>query len=124
MNVGRARPDLHAFRDLQHAGHALRRLSALRAKDNVLDNLNTAVKTYLTSIDPDEPGDADKRRLNEILLFSMNMEHAGDVLDQNLLSHMAERLRRGLNFFQGGASELSRYSIAWPPICIRRLPCS
>jgi phosphate:Na+ symporter len=83
-------------------------LSALRAKDNVLDSLNTAVKTYLTSIDPDELGDADKRRLNEILLFSMNMEHAGDVLDQNLLPHLAKRLRRGLNFSKEGQAELSR----------------
>jgi phosphate:Na+ symporter len=83
-------------------------LSALRAKDNVLDSLNTAVKTYLTSIDPDELGEADKRRLNEILLFSMNMEHAGDVLDQNLLPHLAKRLRRGLNFSREGQVELSR----------------
>lgn len=83
-------------------------LSVLRAKDNVLDSLNTAVKTYLTSIDPDELGDADKRRLNEILLFSMNMEHAGDVLDQNLLPHLAKRLRRGLNFSKEGQVELSR----------------
>jgi phosphate:Na+ symporter len=83
-------------------------LSALRAKDNVLDSLNTAVKTYLTSIDPDELGDADKRRLNEILLFSMNMEHAGDVVDQNLLPHLAKRLRRGLNFSKQGQAELAQ----------------
>jgi phosphate:Na+ symporter len=85
-----------------------RALSALREKDNVLDSLNTAVKTYLTSIDPDELGKADKRRLNEILMFSMNMEHAGDVLDQNLLPHLAKRLRRGLNFSKEGQAELSR----------------
>lgn len=81
-------------------------LSALRRKDNVLDSLNRAVKTYLTSIDADELGDADKRRVNEILLFSMNIEHAGDVLDQNLLPHLAKRLRRGLAFSPGGQKEL------------------
>lgn len=81
-------------------------LSALRRKDNVLDSLNRAVKTYLTSIDADELGDADKRRVNEILLFSMNIEHAGDVLDQNLLPHLAKRLRRGLAFSPEGQKEL------------------
>ncbi|MEP3435505.1 MAG: Na/Pi cotransporter family protein [Hoeflea sp.] len=81
-------------------------LSALRRKDNVLDSLNTAVKTYLTSIDPEELGDADKRRVHEILLFSMNIEHAGDVLDQNLLPHLAKRLRRGLTFSPEGQREL------------------
>jgi len=81
-------------------------LSALRRKDNVLDSLNRAVKTYLTSIDADELGDADRRRVNEILLFSMNIEHAGDVLDQNLLPHLAKRLRRGLAFSPEGQKEL------------------
>ncbi len=83
-------------------------LTRLRSLDNILDSLNTAVKTYLTSIDPDELGEADRRRLNEILLFSMNMEHAGDVLDQNLLPHLAKRLRRGLNFSKEGQLELAR----------------
>jgi phosphate:Na+ symporter len=83
-------------------------LTRLRSLDNILDSLNTAVKTYLTSIDPDELGEADRRRLNEILLFSMNMEHAGDVLDQNLLPHLAKRLRRGLNFSKEGQLELGR----------------
>ncbi|RKD35417.1 PhoU domain-containing protein, partial [Rhizobium sp. WW_1] len=82
-------------------------LTRLRSLDNILDSLNTAVKTYLTSIDPDELGAADRRRLNEILLFSMNMEHAGDVLDQNLLPHLAKRLRRGVNFSKEGQLELS-----------------
>jgi len=83
-------------------------LTRLRSLDNILDSLNAAVKTYLTSIDPDELGEADRRRLNEILLFSMNMEHAGDVLDQNLLPHLAKRLRRGLNFSKEGQLELAR----------------
>lgn len=81
-------------------------LSSLRQKDNVLDSLNTAVKTYLTSIDPDELGDSDKRRQNEILLFSMNLESAGDVLDQNLLPHLAKRIRRGLTFSPQGKKDL------------------
>jgi phosphate:Na+ symporter len=38
----------------------------------------------------------------------MNMEHAGDVLDQNLLPHLAKRLRRGLNFSKDGQMELER----------------
>lgn len=83
-------------------------LSGLRAMGNVIDSLNLALKTYLTSIDPDELGEADTRRLNEILLFSMNMEHASDVLDQNLLPHLAKRVRRGLNFSKEGQKELNQ----------------
>ncbi|AYD04654.1 Na/Pi cotransporter family protein [Neorhizobium sp. NCHU2750] len=83
-----------------------RALAELRKKDNILDSLNTAIKTYLTSIDPDEIGDADRGRMDEILLFSMNLEQAGDVLDQNLLPHLAKRVRRGLTFSKPGQDEL------------------
>jgi phosphate:Na+ symporter len=83
-------------------------LSSLRKKDDILDSLNTAIKTYLTSIDPDELGGADRSRMDEILLFSMNLEHAGDVLDQNLLPHLAKRVRRGLTFSKQGKDELGQ----------------
>lgn len=49
-------------------------LCDLRKKGDILDSLNTAIKTYLTSIDPDELGGADRSRMDEILLFSMNLE--------------------------------------------------
>lgn len=81
-------------------------LSSLRKLDTVLDRLNTAVKIYLTSIDPDELSEADKRRLEEILIFSTGLEHAGDVLDQNVLPHLAKRLRRGMKFSKPARSEL------------------
>ncbi|MET0171757.1 Na/Pi cotransporter family protein [Neorhizobium sp. JUb45] len=84
-----------------------RALSVLRKQDTVLDRLNTAVKIYLTSIDPDELSDADKRRLEEILIFSTGLEHAGDVLDQNVLPHLAKRLRRGMTFSKTSKSELN-----------------
>ncbi len=84
-----------------------RALSALRKQDTVLDRLNTAVKIYLTSIDPDELSDTDKRRLEEILIFSTGLEHAGDVLDQNVLPHLAKRLRRGMTFSKASRSELN-----------------
>lgn len=84
-------------------------LSELRKKDNILDRLNTAVKRYLTSIDPEELSDNDRRRLDEILLFSTGLEHAGDVLDQNVLPHLAKRLRRGLKFSKGGLNELDAF---------------
>ncbi|ACM39382.1 MULTISPECIES: Na/Pi cotransporter family protein [Rhizobium/Agrobacterium group] len=82
-------------------------LAGLRAMNNVIERLNLALKAYLTSIDPEELGEADTRRLNEILLFSMNMEHAGDVFNENLLPHLAKRIRRGLNFSKEGQRELN-----------------
>jgi len=84
-----------------------RALSALRQKDNIIDKLNLAVKRYLTSIEPDELSEADRRRLDEILLFSTGLEHAGDVLDQNVLPHLAKRLRRGIKLSKAGEHALA-----------------
>jgi phosphate:Na+ symporter len=74
---------------------------------DVLDRLNTAIKAYLTSLDPDELSAVDHRRLNEILTFAMNIEQAGDVVDINLLPHASKRLKRGLAFSKEGEAELS-----------------
>ncbi|GAA4526690.1 Na/Pi cotransporter family protein [Chelativorans composti] len=88
------------------AGTDRKALSDLRRKDNVIDSLNAAIKSYLTSIDPEELSLADKKRLNEILLFSTNLEHAGDIVDRGLIPHLNKRLRRGLNFSKEGQKEL------------------
>ena len=40
-----------------------RRIAEVRRLDDVLDRLNTAIKTYLTALDPEALSDADHRRL-------------------------------------------------------------
>jgi phosphate:Na+ symporter len=69
--------------------------------------LNTAIKTYLTSLDSDELSEADLRRLNEILSFTTNIEQAGDVVDRNLLPHVSKCLKRGLVFSKEEQAELT-----------------
>ncbi|MBR0664259.1 Na/Pi cotransporter family protein [Roseomonas hellenica] len=83
-----------------------KQIGETRRLDDVLDSLNTAIKAYLTSIDTEELGEADHRRLHAILAFAMNMEQAGDVVDLNLLPHAAKRLKRGLAFSSHGEAEL------------------
>jgi phosphate:Na+ symporter len=82
-------------------------ISATRHRDDVLDHLNTAIKTYLTSLDSDELSEADLQRLNEILTFGINMEQAGDVVDRNLLPHVSKCLKRGLVFSKDEQAELT-----------------
>jgi phosphate:Na+ symporter len=83
-----------------------KRIVETRRRDDVLDRLNIAIKAYLTSIDPDELGERDHRRLNEILTFTMNLEQAGDVLDRNLLPHASKQLKRGFALSAEGQAEL------------------
>ncbi len=83
-----------------------RQMAETRRGDDVLDRLNLAIKSYLTSIDPDELGPQDHRRMNEILAFAMNLEQAGDVIDRQLLPHAAKRLKRGLALQRAQQDEL------------------
>jgi len=77
-----------------------------KRRDDVLDRLNTAIKAYLTPLDPEDLSAGDHSRLNEILVFSLNMEQAGDAVGRNLLPHAVKRMKRGLSFSREGEAEL------------------
>jgi phosphate:Na+ symporter len=83
-----------------------KQISETKRLDDVLDHLNTAIKAYLTTLDPDALSEGDHRRLQEIMAFSMNMEQAGDVVEQNFLPHVSKRLKRGLSLSKEGEVEL------------------
>ena len=83
-----------------------RPIAEAKRLDDVLDRLNGAIKTYLTGLDPEAMNADDHRRLAEILAFSTNMEHAGDVVDRSLLPLAARRIKRGLAFSAAGQAEL------------------
>ena len=72
-----------------------RRISEVRRLDNVLDRLNTAIKRYLTALDPDSLSEADNRRLAQVVVFATNLEAAGDVVDRDVMGQIARRLKRG-----------------------------
>ena len=83
-----------------------KRVTETARMDNVLDRLDTAIKEYLTSIDTDALDDTDHRRLSEILAFTTNLEHAGDIVEKSLIPLAAKRIKRGFSF-----SEISRQEI-------------
>jgi phosphate:Na+ symporter len=82
------------------------RVTATKSLDDVFDNLNRAIKVYLTALDPDLLDDSDSRRLGEILAFITNLEHAGDIVERSLMAIAAKRLKRGLAFSAEGQAEI------------------
>src|SRR5712672_958813 len=83
-----------------------KRVTETARMDNVLDRLDTAIKEYLTSLDTDALDEMDHRRLSEILAFTTNLEHAGDIVEKSLMPLAAKRIKRGVSF-----SETSRQEI-------------
>ena len=68
---------------------------AARRLDDVVDRLHRQVQAYLARIPADTLGEDDTRRLEELRLFAVSLEHAGDVLERDLLALAAKRHRRG-----------------------------
>jgi phosphate:Na+ symporter len=83
-----------------------KRVTETARMDNVLDSLDTAIKKYLTSIDIDALDDMDHRRLSEILAFTTNLEHAGDIVEKSLMPLAAKRIKRGVSFSEGSRQEI------------------
>jgi phosphate:Na+ symporter len=67
-----------------------------RRQDDLLDALNSEIKRYLSRFDPETLTDDEHRRAEAVLAFSLNLEGAGDVVERNLASFVAKRLKRGV----------------------------
>ena len=83
-----------------------KRVAETARMDNVLDRLDTAIKEYLTSLDTDALDETDHGRLAEILAFTTNLEHAGDIVEKSLMPLAAKRIKRGVSFSQAGREEI------------------
>ena len=83
-----------------------KRVSETKRMDDVLDRLDRAVKEYLTSLDTDALDDADHRRMLEIIAFTTNIEHAGDIVERSLMPLAAKRIKQGITFSDTSSREI------------------
>jgi phosphate:Na+ symporter len=83
-----------------------RQVAETKRLDDVIDKLNTAIKAYITSLDPGALGDGDHRRVREILAFATNMEQAADIVAKDLLGIVTKKIKRGLAFSESGQADL------------------
>jgi phosphate:Na+ symporter len=77
--------------------------------DDAVDQLDEAVKLYVTKITRDSLGERDGQRAMEIISFSINLEHVGDIIDKNLMELAAKKTKQKLAFSKEGAAELSAF---------------
>src|SRR6185437_5405026 len=77
--------------------------------DDAVDALDEAVKLYVTKLTRESLGERDARRAMEIISFSINLEHVGDIIDKNLMEVAAKKIKRQLVFSKEGAAELEAF---------------
>jgi phosphate:Na+ symporter len=77
--------------------------------DDAVDRLDEAVKLYVTKLTRESLSERDAHRAMEIISFSINLEHVGDIIDKNLMELAAKKIKRQVVFSKEGAAELESF---------------
>jgi phosphate:Na+ symporter len=77
--------------------------------DDAADRLGEAIKLYVTMLTRGALDEREARRSMEIISFSINLEHVGDIIDKNLSELAAKKIRNRLKFSTEGAAELAAF---------------
>jgi phosphate:Na+ symporter len=67
------------------------------------------VKLYVTKLTRESLNQRDAYRAMEIISFSINLEHVGDIIDKNLMELAAKKIKRKVVFSKEGAAELESF---------------
>lgn len=77
--------------------------------DDEVDGLYEAIKLYLTELSKHGLDEAESRRYVDVLTFTTNLEHIGDIIDKNLMELAQKKIRNRLAFSKEGLAELTDF---------------
>ncbi|MEP6703046.1 MAG: Na/Pi cotransporter family protein [Betaproteobacteria bacterium] len=84
----------------------LRLAEELRKMDDAIDDLYTAIKLYLTQLSREALDEREGKRWADIIQFTINMEHAGDIIERILIDVADKKIRHALHFSDAGMAEI------------------
>ena len=79
------------------------------AADDTVDRLHEAIKLYLTKLNSEELDSHESGRCVEILNFTTNLEHIGDIIDKNLMELASKKIKNHTAFSSDGMAELEAF---------------
>jgi phosphate:Na+ symporter len=82
---------------------------AIEQADDAVDHLYEAIKLYLIQVSRTDLGEEESRRYVEILTFTTNLEHIGDIIDKNLMELAGKKIKNGYAFSAEGLAELKGF---------------
>jgi phosphate:Na+ symporter len=83
-----------------------KRRQAVKGLDDPVDRLQEEIKLYLTRLTRNPLPEEDARRAFDLILFTTNLEHIGDIIDKSLLELAAKKQRLHLAFSPEGWAEI------------------
>src|SRR5688572_19018063 len=78
----------------------------IRRMDDDVDHLYTAIKLYLTQIGREALDEREARRWADIISFTINMEHVGDIIERMLDDLVDKKIAQRLEFSDAGMAEI------------------
>ena len=81
-------------------------VAEIERMDDAVDRLHESIKLYVTEITRESLDGASGRRAMEIIAFSINLEHIGDIIDKNLMELATKKIKHKYKFSSEGAAEL------------------
>ena len=81
----------------------------IRRSDHRVDKIYKAIKLYLTRLSQEslDPKEAD--RYIQILTFTTNLEHIGDIIDKSLMEMAEKKIKKKDNFSEAGFQEIKNF---------------
>jgi phosphate:Na+ symporter len=77
--------------------------------DDEVDRLQSEITLYLTRLDSELLSADERRRCAEITSFVINLEHAGDIIDKNLMGLVNKKIGNRLRFSKEGHAEIIEF---------------
>ena len=77
-----------------------------RKMDDVVDDLYTAIKLYLTQISREALEEKEGRRWADIVSFAINMEQVGDIIERIITDLEDKKIDKGRSFSDAGMQEI------------------
>jgi phosphate:Na+ symporter len=84
----------------------LRLSGELRALDDTVDELYSAIKFYLTQISGEALSKEESRRWTDIVSFTINMEQIGDIIERVLQDIEDKKVKKNRSFSEAGMAEI------------------
>lgn len=85
------------------------KLQNILDRDNHVDHLYEKIKFYLAKLSREAMDDAQAKRHVDLLMFTTNLEHIGDIIVKNLCELAEKKWRNNLSFSRQGWEEIEAY---------------
>lgn len=84
-------------------------IADIAARDDVIDNIYLAVKSYLIDLSAEELKPNEAEQCMYIMNFALNLEHCGDIIEKSLMEIAARKTRKKDNFSEEGLKEIKSF---------------